>query len=247
MIRRFYIDNAKPPGKSVAISGQDARHIKNVLRLKPGTKIKLVDAKGYEYDAVIKSAEPMAVKAEITGKSGPVNEPGVHITIAQGFLKDKKMDFLLRQLTELGISEWIPFFSERSVPRPDKKRLKSRMERWRKIAREALKQCRRSKIPETGRVLSYEEILRSGRDYDLRLIFWEEAQADSFAWEDLAKNKPERILALLGPEGGFSAKEAKLAKKSGFLTACLGPRILRAETATAAACALIQYFFGDLK
>ncbi len=247
MTRRFYIDKAKPPGEVAIISGQDAIHIKNVLRLKPGTKIRLFDAKGGEYDAIIRSTGQVAVKAEITGKSGPVNESCAHITIGQGFLKDKKMDSLLRQLTELGINEWIAFFSERSVPRPDKKRLKSRMERWKKIARESLKQCRRSKAPETGRVLSFEEIVKSGDDYDLKIIFWENASSDVFSPENPAGADPGRILALFGPEGGFSAEEAKLAKKHGFLTARLGPRILRAETATIAGCTLIQYFFGDLK
>ncbi len=247
MIRRFYINGAKSPGELSIITGRDARHIKNVLRLKPGTKIRLFDAKGWEYDAIIKSMGIKSVTVEIMEKSGPVNESFVHITIGQGFLKDKKMDFLVRQLTELGINCWIPFFSQRSVPKPDKKRLELRMERWKKIACESLKQCRRSKIPETGHVLSYEEMIKAGDNYDLKIIFWEGASSEDFAWEEFVKKEPERILALVGPEGGFSAEEAGFAKKRGFVAASLGPRILRAETATVAVCTLIQHFFGDLK
>ncbi|QTA90883.1 Ribosomal RNA small subunit methyltransferase E domain-containing protein [Desulfonema magnum] len=155
------------------------------------------------------------------------------------------MDNLVRHLTELGITEWIPFIAERSVSRPDKKRLASRMERWKKIAREAVKQCKRSHIPDIDTVLSFEELLHIGKAYDLKIVFWEN-ETMNFAFPQLHDKQYHTIFVMLGPEGGFTSREIESALASGFVTAALGPRILRAETATIAASALLQYLFGDM-
>ena len=86
-----------------------------------------------------------------------------------------------------------------------------------------------------------------GKDSDLKIVFWEE-ESKPVNKELLVSNvKPvEKILILLGPEGGFTLKEVETARESGFITAALGPRILRSETATVAACTLLQYLFGDM-
>ena len=157
------------------------------------------------------------------------------------------MDDLIRRLTELGISRWIPFLAERSVARPDPGRLRARKARWEKIAAESLKQCRRSRIPEIGDTLSFEEMLAASAGQDLKILFWEKASDPSRDLFSLAEAKPYgTVFAVLGPEGGLSDAEVEAAVAAGFEVAALGPRILRAETATVSACALLQYFLGDL-
>ena len=256
-MRRFRIDSsvieasfrdASPEdGATVPISPGDANHVRNVLRLKTGDRVRLFDGRGTEYDARIASISEGNVLATVTDRVLPETESPVSIIIAQGFLKEKKMDTLVRQLTELGIRRWIPFFAERSVARPDPKRLQARKDRWEKIAAESLKQCRRSRIPDIGQTLPFKDMIAAADGADLKIIFWEKASGDSRDLFSLAGGKPYgTVFAILGPEGGLSEAEVGTALAAGFTTAALGPRILKAETATVAAVALLQYFLGDL-
>ncbi len=243
-MRYFFIDSLEPKDAVFSITGPDARHIRTVLRLKPGDKIGLFDGKGLECEAEIVELSPGKVIASLVRSFLSTAESPIQITVAQGFLKERKMDGLVRQLSELGITKWMPFIAERSVPMPDKKQLQSRTKRWEKIAREAVKQCRRGRIMTIGDTVSFSQVLSLGRACDLKIVFWE---------DELHPHQPvntkgciQTVFALIGPEGGFTQKEIEKAKEHGFVTAGLGPRILRAETATLAASVLLQYLFGDM-
>jgi len=247
-MRRFYIDKADVKNPIVSLKGPEARHIKNVLRLNIGDAVTLFDSSGFEYEAVIQNLSAGMTTLSITRKYPASAESPLQIMVAQAFLKEKKMDSLLRQLCELGMTRWIPFFSERSVPRPKKDRLAARIQRWQKIAIESLKQCRRSILPEITVALSMQEALTLGRSCELKYIFWENKHPSAdHSTACRSGNAVETVLIMLGPEGGFAEHEVELARKHGFEVASLGPRILRAETAAAAACALMQYRFGDMR
>jgi 16S rRNA (uracil1498-N3)-methyltransferase len=246
-MRYFFIDPSSAASPLVLIKGPEAHHIKNVLRMKPGDSLKLFDGTGFEYEAVLVSVSAKNVAVEIQRKIEATAQPGVHIIVAQAFLKEKKMDDLVRKLCELGASRWIPFFSQRSIARPDRKRLAGRSQRWMRIATEAAKQCRRIDALQIGDALSFEEILDFSNSCDLKVVFWEN-ESSPLSRDRLseAAHPFKKILIMLGPEGGFSEQEIKLVQESGFISAGLGPRILRAETATIAAVALVQYLFGDM-
>jgi len=245
-MRLFFIDPSAAAKPLVTIKGSEAHHIKNVLRLKPGDHLKLFDGTGYEYQAVIARIDAEKVEAEIQRRLQPSENPGARITVAQAFLKEKKMDDLVRKLSELGVAGWIPFFSQRAIPRPDKARLAARTQRWQRIAVEALKQCRRKNVLEIQEALSFEEVLALANPFDLKIIFWENEAAPLN--RDLGPHAGtlNSIMVMLGPEGGFSEQEIDRARQSGFVTTGLGPRILRAETATLAASTLVQYLYGDM-
>lgn len=249
-MRRFFITPEAISGNRAVIQGQEARHLATVLRLVPGDTVELVDGKGTMVRAEIETISPQNINLVIIEESSTKSESPVHITIAQGMLKDKKMDMLIRHLTELGICEWIPFVSSRSIPKPDSKRLMARMERWNKIAMEALKQCGRSVVPIIGKSVQFTEILEMGSDFDQKIAFWENAATPiACAREHGQKHgiePPKRIIVMIGPEGGFSKEEIEAAKENGFTAYSLGPRILRAETASITAATLAQHFFGDL-
>ncbi|MGD9139233.1 MAG: 16S rRNA (uracil(1498)-N(3))-methyltransferase [Desulfobacterales bacterium] len=246
-MRHFYIHSSATPGSVVAIENSEAHHIKNVLRLKTGAAIKLFDGTGYEYEAVIKDLSGAEVKVEIRSRVQAATGSKVQIVVAQAFLKDKKMDELLRRLTELGVSGFIPFFCRRAIAKPDASRLAGRRRRWHRIAAEALKQCRRIDLPEIGAAHSFEEVLEVGKTCDLSIVFWEKESISLLNTIETDKHHPlKRILLMMGPEGGFARREVEMATDSGFFVAGLGPRILRAETATLAACAIVQYLFGDM-
>ncbi len=246
-MRHFFMNSSVAAKSAVTIEGSEAHHIKNVLRLKTGDHLKLFDGTGAEYEAVIISLDATTFDVDIQRRLHSDAYSGIRILVAQAFLKEKKMDDLVRKLTELGVAGWIPFFSQRSIARPDKKRLDSRLQRWNRIASEALKQCRRKTMLEITEPLRFDAMLEFGKDCDLKIVFWEnETTPVSRNFGSSRENPLNSIIAVLGPEGGFTDQEIARARQAGFITAGLGPRILRAETATLAACTLIQYLFGDM-
>jgi len=246
-MRRFKIDVKTAAGRTAVITGPDANHMANVLRMKAGDSVVLFDGTGQEYTARIEKITRGKVRLSFEESRPSRAESPARITVAQGFLKDRKMDMLIRQLTELGISRWIPFLADRSVARPNVERLKKRMDRWRKIADEALKQCRRARSPRMETAADFKAMLKMADASALKLIFWEEETA-AFAGDGraAAETDQQELFLVIGPEGGFTADEINLARQAGFQPLSLGPRILRAETAAVAAAALVQYRFGDL-
>ncbi len=224
------------------ITGTDAGHISRVLRLKTDQVIELFDGSGRGYHARIVSVSPHEVGVAIESSYTLLSESPAHITLAQGMLKDRKMDDLIRQLTELGIDCWMPFYASRSVPSPGPKRLEKRLERWEKIAVEAVKQCRRGRIPQIHPVHDLKAVLAASGTCDGKFFFWEDTHHAFIT----PRRAMRRIMLVVGPEGGFASQEAQLANAHGFLTVGLGPRILRAETATLAALTLAQYCWGDM-
>ena len=148
-------------------------HISKVLRLKTGDMISVFDGRGHAFECCITSLSPHEVEVIVENDRPSKTESDLHITFAQAMLKSKKMDTLIRQATELGISRWAPFYSERSVPTPDRKRMAARLERWNKISREALKQCGRDIFMEVLPPMPMEEMLRQGQACDRKIIFWE--------------------------------------------------------------------------
>ena len=245
-MRYFFIKPSEREDSILSITGPDARHIKTVLRMKPGDKIGLFDGKGFEYEAKIVDLSPGRVKVLLIRRFPSTAESPLQIIVAQAFLKEKKMDGLVRQLSELGIIKWIPFIAERSVSRPDRNQLLARTKRWEKIAKEALKQCRRGCIMKIGETVSFEEMLNLGQFFDLKVAFWEDELQPVHANLMRPSGQINTVFALIGPEGGFTQKEIEKGRDRGFITVGLGPRILRAETATVAACVLLQYLFGDI-
>jgi len=246
-MRHFYIDPSAAAKPLATIEGAEAHHIKNVLRLQPGDRLKLFDGINYEYEAVISNIGADKVEIEIQHKSQINVSAGTRIMVAQAFLKEKKMDDLVRKLSELGIAGWIPFFSQRSIARPDKDRLAGRIQRWKRIATEALKQCRRKNMLEISEALTFDEVLEFSKNCDLKIVFWEnEATLLNRGLGSKSDTPLNSIMVMLGPEGGFTDQEIERAWQAGFVSAGLGPRILRAETAALAASTLVQYLFGDM-
>ena len=257
-MQKFTIDVQEivsPPGECprIGITGQDARHMAKVLRLKAGDTVSMTDGRGTDYLGAVVQIGPDRVDVEILKQERSTTESGLELTICSAMLKDKKMDGVIRELTQIGITEWVPFFSSRSIPSPDPKKLARRVERWQTIARESLKQCRRSREVAIPFPCSFDEALSRASGADHCIAFWEgtdrpltpEPKGD--AHQTLGSSKPNgRAVVLIGPEGGFDAAEIEKARAAGFTSYSLGPRILRAETAAVAAAVLVQFLLGDL-
>ncbi len=244
-MRRFFISPEQLNQSRPFIDGVDAHHLRVVLRLQPGDPIDVLDGRGNTYRARIVSLEPERVYVAVETILPKDRESALKMILAQGYLKDKKMDGLVRPLTELGVTRWIPFIAGRSVPVPDEKRLLSRYVRWRRISLEAVKQCGRPCPMTIDPVVPFEAALRQAQDCDIRLIFWEKiSESESRVLRPM--HQAGKVFVMIGPEGGFDHDEIVRARQAGFIPVGMGPRILKAETATLAAAVMVQFVFGDM-
>ena len=245
-LRRFFLDARLMGADRPAIEGADARHILQVLRLTVGDRLILFDGSGTECESEIISTTGDACRVKVLRAYESSVESPLSVTVALGLLKDRKMDSLVRQLTELGVCRIIPFLADRSVARPDKKRAAGRRARWEKVALESLKQCGRSRAPRIDPVTGFKDMLESAPQGAIKIVFWEDADQPLDTVPVLPESDRKHALVVFGPEGGLNAHEVRSARGRGFLDVSLGPRILRAETAVIAGSALVQYRFGDM-
>jgi len=245
-MHRFHIRQQDITQETAVIQGQDVRHMSHVLRLTIGDHVELADGDGTCWEACIMSMDATTVELSLLSRTVSQGESPVSITVAQGMLKDKKMDMIIRHLTELGITQWVPFFAHRSIPRPDPKKLVARVDRWRRISREAMKQCKRSQLPLIEEPVTFEALLDLSKDHDKKIAFWEKGCIPFGNINTEPSSLPRKIIVLIGPEGGFLETEIEAAQAAGFSAFSLGSRILRAETASLTACSLVQHYFGDL-
>lgn len=224
------------------ITGSEARHLRAVLRLAVGDRVRLFDGTGRIHEAVITRLGKGEVEARIVASETVARLP-VQIHLGQALLKGKKMDLLVQKANELGIEVLVPFVSARCDVR---NRNREREERWHRIVLESCKQCGRP-VPMACRPeTDFAGVLAADGDFDLKLIFWEEERQRSLG-SLFERPAPVRaVLALVGPEGGFSSEEIKRATAAGFIPVSLGRRILRAETASLAAMAILQHRLGNL-
>lgn len=233
-------------GEEVVISGQEARHLALVLRLRVDEEVVVLSPDGGEFLAKIRNISPEEVKAVVLSRYSSGTDPVIQLTVAMGFLKEKKMDDLIRPLTELGMTRFQPFFAHRSISKPEPDRMTARVRRWEKIAQESIKQCRRGSVPEICPPVTFGDVLSGATTNDMKILFFEEeAPGASFPAMQRGEGAPS-ITIILGPEGGLTTDEVAAAKAAGFFICSLGPRILKAETAVVVACALIQYVYGDM-
>jgi len=245
-MRRFYNDKLTEAGGIVIVSGREAHHMKNVLRLKPGDEIIFTDGRGFDYYSEIILFDGKNIEINVKKKILNSNESSVDLILGISMIKGKKIDELIKPLTEIGVKGIYPFISRYSVVDIDNKKKKNKVERWVEISKEALKQCERGLLPEIAPVSDFKTILNNTDDFDLKIMFYERSDTKIEtiykSYEDVKK-----VLVLTGPEGGFSDDEVLLAKKNDFKILSLGPRILRAETAILSSAVLCQHLFGDIK
>lgn len=243
-MHRFFVstDNIKPP--EIFITNSDVNHIKNVLRLSLEDKIIVCDDFRNEYCAKIVEIEKNKIRLEVIEKLPDRNIYFPEITLFQSLPKSSKMDLVIRQATELGVFKITPLITERTIVKLDSASLKSRLNRWKKIAIEASKQSQRSAIPEITDPL---ELINVNEDvfkeFDLIVVPWEKEEKTSvrdISSKEIFKN----IAVIIGPEGGFSEEEIKKLLDFNAKTVTLGKNILRTETASIVILAVIFYELG---
>ncbi|MGN0527453.1 MAG: 16S rRNA (uracil(1498)-N(3))-methyltransferase [Acutalibacteraceae bacterium] len=224
------------------ISGDDAKHIAKSLRMKVGEKLIVCDTKGVDYSCTIAGFDGDRVFLDINKKTPNATEPTVFVTLYQCLCKGDKMDTIVKQAVEMGVSRIVPVVSTNCVSRPDDKALKKKIDRWQKIANEASGQSGRGILPEVTNAISFSETVKSAAGDDICYFFYELGTEPMKKIEDSVKT----VSVIIGPEGGFTQKEAEAVTNAGAVCATLGPRILRAETAPVAALANIMLLSGNM-
>lgn len=236
---RFFISRTQVHGSRITVSGEDVRHIRNVLRKGPGDLLVLLDGQGREYTVKIVALERSGISTEIVRET-TLEAGGPLITLGQGIPKSDKMDFIVQKATELGVASIVPIITERTIVKI--KDEEKRINRWQKIAKEAAMQSNRPNIPQIGAVRRFSDFLGT-LNLGLRTLLvlpWEEGIEPI---KNVLRQNPDakNIIVLIGPEGGFSRAEAETAAAKGFHLVSLGPNILRTETAPIAVLSMIAY------
>ena len=240
-IPRFYCPElTASPGNLIELPVAAHRHAVQVLRLKAGSPLRLFNGLGLEYEAVIEHVTKRNSSARLGEKRTTDIESPLEITLLQGVSRGERMDYALQKAVELGVSRIIPVVSERCNVQLSKGRADKRMVHWQGVMISACEQSGRNVLPELCNVMQLEEAV-AHNNVGSCLVLDPLAETGFTTVE-----RQHNIVLLIGPEGGLSEQEIQQAITAGFKAVKFGPRILRTETATVAALAVIQTIWGDL-
>ncbi len=224
------------------IEGDDANHIAKSLRMRVGEALTVCDTKGNDYNCTISAVLDERIELNIDSICKTNSEPSVEVTLFQCLTKGDKMDLIVRQAVEMGVTFVIPTVSQNCVSRPDEKQLFKKQERWQRIADEAAGQSGRGILPKVKGTMTLTEAAKKLSSFDKCYFFYE---LGGKAVEPIEKDV-KKIAVIIGPEGGFSLAEVEMLRNAGATVTTLGPRILRAETAPVAAVSLIMHNSGNM-
>lgn len=233
----FYVHPGDVKGETITFKNEEAKHL-HVLRKKPGDKVWAVDGEGSSYDVEIVSVNKSTVTARIWQSRRMLNEPTVQITLALGLIKGDRFDWLVEKATELGVNHIIPLVTEKTVVKPSA----AKTNRWKRIALSAMKQSGRACLPEISEGKTFRQILTYSAGF--KECYIAEKTEDSISFSSIVerkRNTSQKILMLIGPEGGFTETEIDEAREYGFEIVHFGDRRLRAETAGLLSLSLLLY------
>ena len=245
---RFFVTASQIENGKITISGDDAFHISRSLRMAVGEYITVCDMAKTEYDCVLESFGESVI-AKIVSQRQCDTEPPFRATLYQALPKGDKLDSIIQKSVECGVSEVVLFESERCIVKSDPKSDAKKSERRNRIASEAAKQCGRGCLPQVRGTLRFAKAVEEASRATLPLFCYEGDEtlplrkAVKEKIQALKDNNDLTVSIVIGPEGGFSKKEAELAISAGMIPTGLGKRILRTETAAAFALAALVYEF----
>ena len=237
---QFFVNSSEVNNDSAHIVGDDYHHLKDVVRLKIGDTIRVSVDNGENYLGTIREFNDEMAIVELSERASDTELKGT-ITLFQGMPKADKLEFIIEKAVELGCAEVVPVMMEHSVVKLDEKKAENKVIRWQKIAEAAAKQSKRSIVPKISLPMSYKDAIEYAKNNTLNLVPYENESGPKGTMKLISGIKPEDTIGIfIGPEGGFSEKEIRMAKDTGMKTVSLGRRILRTETAALTALSLIM-------
>lgn len=243
---QFYVPRIDGESSRVVLAGPEHRHLAKAARVREGETVWLFDAEGNRFAARVESVGPDRSILRIFEKADP-QENRVRLVLAQALVQAKKMEFILEKSSELGIAEFIPIETVRSLKSPgDRSERKS--ERWTRIAREATKQSKGTAVPAVRLPRRLKDVL--AEPLEGRRIFLSERGGKPLRCllgESGNDGNPPApaVVVFVGPKGGWTESEDRAFRSAGCEAVSLGRRILKAETAALAAVAMIAHFWNE--
>lgn len=246
--RRFYAPPAAfaDDHRSVTLDAGEARHLRNVLRLRVGDEVRVFDGEGKEYRGLVNEIATSSAQVELVQEVESASpESPLYLTLAVALLKGEKFDLVVQKATELGMRRLIPVITTRAdVKIKSRDDAVRKIARWQRIALESTKQCGRARMMKIEEPALFTDLIQDAEG--LRLMF-SEREGEPLEIELSTKQFPAALTAIVGSEGGWTDEEIAQARAAGWRVVTLGGRTLRAETAAVAVAALLQHRFGDLK
>lgn len=245
---KFFVPPEQIYDDEILIIGDDAHHISSSLRMKSGDTLTVCNMNKRDYECIISSVGNGIVRAEILSSSVCTAEPEYAIRVYQCLPKGDKMEYVIQKAVELGASSIVPVYSSRCIAKPvpkSKDGKDKKTERWGRIAYEAAEQCGRGIIPTVYDCVNFERAVSLAKNDGISFICYEGENETSLKKFMISKrpfdSKNKNISFFIGPEGGFSSDEVRLASENGIAPVSLGKRIVRTETASALVLAAISY------
>ncbi|MDV2581034.1 16S rRNA (uracil(1498)-N(3))-methyltransferase [Alkalibacillus haloalkaliphilus] len=238
--------------KEVLILDEDFHHVVNVMRKKPGSHFICCHPSEQSYLVEITeiNTDEQTVKCRIIEQLDENKELPVYVTLAQGLPKGDKLDLIVQKATELGIREFVPLKMDRSIVKWDDKKSKKKLQRLKKIAKEASEQSHRQSVPTITNLETVQSLLNR-ETFDKIIIASEyEAKGENHATESFPElitgiGANDRILVIIGPEGGISEAELQDSILKQAVPIRLGPRILRTETAPMYVLSILSFYLEE--
>ncbi|HZS80305.1 MAG TPA: 16S rRNA (uracil(1498)-N(3))-methyltransferase [Herbaspirillum sp.] len=239
---RFYCPGPFAIGTTHALPDQVAHHIQ-VIRMRVGNAMTLFNGRGGEYAAVITRMEKRRVYAEIQTFSPREAELSYAVTLAQALPEAAKMDWIIEKAIELGVTVIQPLAAQRCVVRFNSERAEKKQSHWQGIICAAAEQSGRNRLAQLSPLSDFRHWIAQS-DPHRRILLSPRGEQSLSDWT--RHHSAQALSLLIGPEGGFSEAEEKLACDHGALILSMGPRVLRAETAGLCALAAINAIWGEM-
>jgi 16S rRNA (uracil1498-N3)-methyltransferase len=244
---RFHTTPSRIDAATIRLDADEAHHLARVLRLGPGDRVFVFDGGGNEWECEVAQTGKRDAELRILHRLENIVEAPLAITLAQALVKGDKFDWIVQKTTELGVARIVPLLTDHSDVRLNKgrgeERVEQKLQRWRRIALEAVKQCGRRHLVEIAEPVDFAAFCEA------ETAGWILSERGGRSLRAAAAPRPhaDRITLCIGSEGGWSDAELAAAESRGLTPVSLGPRILRTETAAVAALALAQHLLGDLR
>ena len=240
-MRRFYLPPSESASDNIALTGSEAHHAADVLRVKVGEQVAVLDGAGGEMVCRVESATRKKVQLEVQQrKTDP--PPPWRITLVQAIPKGKMLEAIIQKATELGVWRIVPLLSQRVTTHLEGDSIEHKAEKWRATAVEAIKQCGQRWLPQVDPPTTLPGLLARRDKFDLTLVAsLQDDRRHLSAYLPVGAPRPRTVCLWIGPEGDFAPEEMESIKSAGALPITLGPLILRSETAALCALSILNY------
>ena len=237
---RVYSSSPLTSGQVCGLDEHASHHLARVLRVKVGTQVSVFNGDGHDYSGHVDAVSKQRVTVNITSVKRLHTESTLHTCLALAVSKGDRFDWAIKKATELGVTSIVPILSQRVDVRLSPERWLKKRAHWQQVVISACEQSGRAVIPEVAAPAPLDSWV-AGVEADCKYLL------DPSVDTEETSTTPESVAVLIGPEGGFTSEELRLASQFGFYALRLGPRVLRTETAPLVALSVIGARWGDIK